>query len=657
MPALDEPFAGLFTQGMVVHETYRDAGRRLGRAGRGARSKATASAPRDAARDRRAGRDRRDREDVEVEANTVDPDDIIATYGADTARWFMLSDSPPERDVDLDRGGRAGRVRASCSASGGWSARSPALGSGAAGERPREPSASRARAAQGRASRRCRGVAGDIERLRFNRCVAHIYELANALQRRARRRGRRQRRRPTSPGRCARPATSWSQLFAPMMPHLAEECWAALGHKTLVAEAALAGGRGGAPGRGHDHPAGAGQRQEARRRHGRARCRQCGDRGGRACARCGATGAGRQGPEEDHRRAAENRECRRLKLPSNSAAWPRLAASSALAGGWPAAASSRSTAAGRRSAAGGTAAPELRPGRRSTRPNGTPCPPRRRSPQRADLRSHRRRRGDPARPTSSRSRSLRSRTPADRRHHHRPSRRRELRHRRHLLAARNRRPTRSSLTGTHVLARVLRHSGQQQRFARARGLRDAENRAAKVIAEQIQHAARVLFPRRAPDLTRIMVALKAPEVDASSAQPDQAHPVVLVYGPERAASSASASNALVSASVDNPDDPFSAGTARRRATWPAIRCRLVEEANTIRLFGGRRAVCASRPAARNIAARRRSACSQRPRPDCRVVIEAGDLRKNAPLRVDLREGEERGGDPLLCRRCARARAL
>ena len=97
---IDEPFAGLFTQGMVVHETYRDASRRLGAAER---------------RAHRDGRQRRARPShvetgapVEIgsiekmsksKKNIVDPDEIIASYGADTARWFMLSDSPPERDV------------------------------------------------------------------------------------------------------------------------------------------------------------------------------------------------------------------------------------------------------------------------------------------------------------------------------------------------------------------------------------------------------------------------------------------------------------------------------------------------------------------------------------------------------------------------------
>ena len=114
--------------------------------------------------------------------NTVDPDDIIGTYGADTARWFMLSDSPPERDVDLDRGRRAGRLalRAAALAAGRRGRRDRG---GRAGARPAAFGERGAGAAQGRAPRARRTSPDDIERLRFNVCVAHIYEFANALRR------------------------------------------------------------------------------------------------------------------------------------------------------------------------------------------------------------------------------------------------------------------------------------------------------------------------------------------------------------------------------------------------------------------------------------------------------------------------------------------
>src|SRR6185295_13353993 len=108
---LDEPFAGLFTQGMVVHETYRTKD--------GAWA-APAEIRIEGTDDNRRAFLLSSGEEVEIGAiekmskskrNTVDPDDIMETYGADTARWFMLSDSPPERDVNWteDRVQGAGR--------------------------------------------------------------------------------------------------------------------------------------------------------------------------------------------------------------------------------------------------------------------------------------------------------------------------------------------------------------------------------------------------------------------------------------------------------------------------------------------------------------------------------------------------------------------
>ncbi len=98
--AMDEPFAGMFTQGMVVHETYQKADGSFVMAYRGQGGGWRQRPPRHAADHRRGHHDRPDREDVEIEEGTPsDPDDIISTYGADVARWFMLSDSPPDRDV------------------------------------------------------------------------------------------------------------------------------------------------------------------------------------------------------------------------------------------------------------------------------------------------------------------------------------------------------------------------------------------------------------------------------------------------------------------------------------------------------------------------------------------------------------------------------
>jgi leucyl-tRNA synthetase len=225
---LDEPFAGLFTQGMVVHETYRTkSGEWVEPAsvtieGMGDARKAVLTAT---------------GEPIEIggiekmsksKKNTVDPDDIIAAYGADTARWFMLSDSPPDRDVIWTEEGVQGawrfvqrlwRLIGEIADVTGPQSRPTIFG----------PEAEKVRKA---AHRALANVSEDIEKLRFNRCVAHIYECANALSDAI---GHIE----TAPS----PDLAFAlreagdilvRLFHPMMPHLAEECWQALGHETLV---------------------------------------------------------------------------------------------------------------------------------------------------------------------------------------------------------------------------------------------------------------------------------------------------------------------------------------------------------------------------------------------------------------------------------------
>ncbi len=225
---MDEPFAGLFTQGMVVHETYRSKSgdwvepANVKIEGLGDARRATLAST---------------GEPVEIgsiekmsksKKNTIDPDDIIAAYGADTARWFMLSDSPPERDVIWTEEGVQGawrfvqrlwRLVGEIADVTGPQSRPAAFG----------PEAQKVRKA---AHRALAHVSDDIAKLRFNRCVAHIYEFANAL-------GDAIGGAETAPA----PDFAWSlreagdilvRLFHPMMPHLAEECWAAIGHKTLV---------------------------------------------------------------------------------------------------------------------------------------------------------------------------------------------------------------------------------------------------------------------------------------------------------------------------------------------------------------------------------------------------------------------------------------
>jgi leucyl-tRNA synthetase len=234
---LEEPFAGMFTQGMVVHETYQKAD--------GSYVTPT-EVEIETAGDARRARLKATGEDVNIgsiekmsksKRNTVDPDDIMGTYGADVARWFMLSDSPPDRDVVWTEEGVKGAWRFVQRL---WRLVGEAAALAAPAGMPRPPEFGEAALGIRKAAHRAlANVSEDIERLRFNRAIAHIYEFANTLQEAFRTVA-------TNDGGGAAADLAWAtreaadilvQLFHPMMPHLAEECWAALGHQTLVAEA------------------------------------------------------------------------------------------------------------------------------------------------------------------------------------------------------------------------------------------------------------------------------------------------------------------------------------------------------------------------------------------------------------------------------------
>ena len=212
---LTEPFASLFTQGMVTHETYErrnpDNGQpiyfspaEVDRDGQGAVLRAD-GAPVSIGRVIKMSKSKK---------NVVDPDDIVARHGADAIRWFMLSDSPPERDLPWSEAGIEGCARFVQRL---WRLFAQA-DAAATGED---------RALARKTHQTVHAVAADIEALSFNKAVARIYELTGATER-------------------AAPSADRTQairaillLIAPMMPHLAEEAWAQIAPGSgLIADAA-----------------------------------------------------------------------------------------------------------------------------------------------------------------------------------------------------------------------------------------------------------------------------------------------------------------------------------------------------------------------------------------------------------------------------------
>jgi leucyl-tRNA synthetase len=209
-----EPFASLFTQGMVTHETYSREDP--------ANGAPIWFGPGEVERDSQGASLKADGKPVDVgrvikmsksKKNVVDPDEFISTYGADAIRWFMLSDSPPERDLPWSVAGLEGCARFAqrlwrlC---GQYDA--GATGIDIALDRKHHQAIA--------------AVASDIEALGFNKGVAQIYGLASAIEKAA----------PSASRSAA--IRALLLLASPMMPHLAEEAWAQMGEVGLIADAA-----------------------------------------------------------------------------------------------------------------------------------------------------------------------------------------------------------------------------------------------------------------------------------------------------------------------------------------------------------------------------------------------------------------------------------
>jgi leucyl-tRNA synthetase len=230
---VDEPFASVFTQGIVVHESYRSENgdwlmpSEVRVEGEGTERKATSIAtgrPVIIGPVEKMSKSHR---------NVVDPDDIIAHYGADTARLFIVSDSPPDRDIIWTEAGVAGAGRqvqrisrlidqvVEAGATTTPNGNPPLL----------SPDAQELRKV---AHKALHAVGQAIEGLRYNVGVAQMYELTHALSAAL-----------EKSGEGPNEGLNWAireaaellvQMITPFMPHLAEDCWARLGYNTLLAD-------------------------------------------------------------------------------------------------------------------------------------------------------------------------------------------------------------------------------------------------------------------------------------------------------------------------------------------------------------------------------------------------------------------------------------
>jgi len=223
MVKVAEPFAGLFTQGMVCHETYKDA-------------EGNWVSPEEIEKRDSKAFERDTGKEITIGAsekmskskkNTIAPETIIAEYGADTIRWFMLSDTPPERDIEWTDAGAEGcwrfvqRVYRFCTEAEGLEHVTV--------DRLKTPVSAdddTSKVLRQATHKAIAAVTDHLEHLRFNSAVAQLYTLANAI-------GGSDKAGPASRHEALEALVL---LSAPMMPHLAEQCWKELGHDTLVAQ-------------------------------------------------------------------------------------------------------------------------------------------------------------------------------------------------------------------------------------------------------------------------------------------------------------------------------------------------------------------------------------------------------------------------------------
>ncbi|MGZ5956531.1 MAG: leucine--tRNA ligase [Caulobacteraceae bacterium] len=226
MLGVQEPFAGLFTQGMVTHETYRrqsgewvepnevvfetEGGTRRARLGEGGEPLVIGDSEKMS----------------KSKKNTVAPEEIFDVYGVDAARLFVLSDSPPERDAQWSNSGVEGAWRF---VNRVW-AEFDSQPAGPYGQGVEDdPAASAIRRG---AHRLIKAMTEAIESFRFNSGIARLYEFLNLLKD-----NKAEGASPAVLAARAEALSAFARLIAPFTPHLAEEAWAHIGGTGLVVEA------------------------------------------------------------------------------------------------------------------------------------------------------------------------------------------------------------------------------------------------------------------------------------------------------------------------------------------------------------------------------------------------------------------------------------
>ena len=218
-----EPFSGLMTQGMVCHETYRDASgwlfpEQVNKSSDGTFLNVETNEPVKVGRTEKMSKSRR---------NVVDPEAIIQTYGADTARLFMLSDSPPERDLEWTEAGVEGAWRYLNKL---WRLGlniKKLVNPGTALKKPDQPSEA-AKELEKLIHKTIKAVTNSIENWRFNSAVAQIRELSNTLFD--------FKDNDKDTWIILYGFNSLLRLIEPMTPHIAEELWAKLGNRNFLCD-------------------------------------------------------------------------------------------------------------------------------------------------------------------------------------------------------------------------------------------------------------------------------------------------------------------------------------------------------------------------------------------------------------------------------------